>query len=192
MSKSLININRDIATGLDMLKELCMHGEEWDDEEREKFAAEIVKSIVGDEKTFVANVQNIVAFFEHVENDCDRASKYVIDIEKQKRVAQNTVKRMKEYTLAMVKEVSSKLGGKSVDSGDVRISWQKYGEAEPIEIIDETRISHTCFDDVVETRRVLNRDKLRAALKAGEKIEGARIIPQRERINIKTILPKGG
>ena len=191
MGKSLINVSGDIAEKMSMLKELMTL--EWEnDEERETFAKEIVKSIVGDEVTIVHKVQNIAAFMSRVDDDLARARKWKDDINKQIKVAENMIDRIKEYALFVIKAVCKSTGQKYIEDGDVRISYQAYGDKTPLIITDESMIPNSFYDEreeVIKTR-TLNKAKLKAAIQAGEKIEGAYIAPQSESIRIKTVLPK--
>lgn len=190
MKKSLINVSGDIAEKMGMLKELMSI--EWQsDEERETFAKEIVKSIVGDEVTIVHKVQNIAAFLGRVDDDLARARKWKDDINAQIGVAENMKARIKEYALMVLKMVCKSTGQKYIESGDVRISYQAQGDKSPLVITDESMIPHTYFEDIQPPPvRTLNKSKLKAAIQAGERVDGAYIAPQSEGIRIKTILPK--
>jgi len=213
MSKSLINIGKDITDKFEMLNELLT--KEWEsEEEKEIFAAEIVKSIVGDESSFVQKISNIQEFLARVEFDKERAAEWVKDIERQKKIATNMQKRVKEYALYVLKNVCSKIGGKAVDNGTISISYQNQGAKERVKIKDETLIPFKYFDhDVTFTvleenkeaaiealkaiglmphkiEKYVNKDRLLIALQKGKKIEGAEKLPQDEGIRIKNILPK--
>lgn len=191
MSKSLINISTDIAEKMAMLKELMTL--EWsNEEERETFAKEIVKSIVGDEVTMVHKVQNIAAFIGRIDDDVARARRWKDDITAQIGVAENMKSRIKEYALVILKAVCKSTGQKYIEDGDVRISYQAQGDKTPLVITDESMIPNSFYDEheeVVKTR-TLNKARLKEAILAGEKIDGAYIAPQSEGIRIKTVLPK--
>lgn len=191
MGKSLINVSGDIAEKMGMLKELMTL--EWEnEEEREVFAREIVKSIVGDEVTMVHKVQNITAFIDRIDDDVARARKWKDDITKQIGVAENMKARIKEYALFVLKAVCKSTGQKYIEDGDVRISYQPQGDKAPLVITDESMIPNSFYDEreeVIKTR-TLNKARLKEAIQSGVKIEGAYIAPQAEGIRIKTILPK--
>ncbi len=213
MSKSLINIGKDITDKFEMLNELLT--KEWEsEEEKEIFAAEIVKSIVGDESSFVQKISNIQEFLARVEFDKERAAEWVKDIERQKKIATNMQKRVKEYALYVLKHVCEKMGSKAVDNGTIRISYQNQGIKEPVDVFDETLIPYKFFNhditfyvsdsekekaiDALKSVNILphkiekwpDKDRIREAIKSGEKVEGAKILPQDEGIRIKNILPK--
>lgn len=208
MSKSLITASQEYLDKIKMLDTLL--SEQWDNQvEQEKFAQEIVVSLVGDETNMVNKVQNIKSFIDSIDENIERAKAWKKDITRQEKIAENMKERVKDYTLFVLKQIEKRTGQKYIESGDVKISYQAQGKKHRVKITDEKLIPNMYFDveiglrmefneyenfiksfpDFYMLQKEINKDRIINALLAGERVDGAELLPQDEGIRIKTVLP---
>jgi hypothetical protein len=209
---NLINASDNYISGIKMLSELLT--QEWDsEEEKEKFAIEIVQHIAGNEKTIVSKIVNIKSFMDDIQFACEKARSWKKSIDAQIKSAENLEKRLKEYVLNTLKIIESQTGQKEIVDSGVKITYQKQGIKEPVVIDDESLVPNKMkkytitiesneerlFEIqeflrgqsdavVVKIENEPDKDKLREALKSGNIGLGAHIAPQAEGIRIKSTI----
>jgi polyhydroxyalkanoate synthesis regulator phasin len=197
---------------MSLLSELL--SQEWESEdEKQKFAEEIVRSIVGDEKTIAKKVVNIQEVINAIDAQIEKARAWKKDIDRQIKIATNVQERVKEYALECLKIIFARTGQKYVESDGVRISYQAQGHKHPVVIDDDALVSYKYYDTTIsitlpyekmeevismlknngvmtwEEKKTISADRVRSALLNDQKVEGAHIAPQAEGIRIKNVLP---
>jgi hypothetical protein len=103
-------------------------------DEAEAFQSEIVRQIIGDEKTIVTKINGI----DWYRTQLDAAEAAISEKEKQlykvKTAIRNRRDRMKKCLVEVMRKIFSDTGSKQIKNDCTKICLQKHGEKEPVEI----------------------------------------------------------
>jgi len=198
--KTTAMIVADISDGIKDLTEM-INSEEVDNEKVET----LVKKIAGDENKLVYKVLGIKDFLSHIDSQREAMRAWKKRADGAIKKLTGVEKRLKEYTLYNLKKIDK--NGNGIASDGVRIKYQKQGEKEPVIIDEPDKVPFTLseysysikcsFDEHVKLMEFLDgekiayksslapdKDAVKAELKSGKKVNGARLGEQAEGIRI--------
>jgi hypothetical protein len=125
-------------------------------------------------------VDNVVSFHKFVENHLDLIDSQIKELKERKETINNKLNRLNEYVLACLNSANKKEFTGSI------YKIQKVKCPASVEIFDEDKIPLD-YIKVPEPKPTIMKDEIKKALKAGEIIEGARLIENKETLKYKAL-----
>lgn len=143
-----------------------------DDEGMEIAIRDTLEGITGE---FREKAVNLVKFTQNMDADIESLDAEIKRLQSRKKAMTNKKQALREY----LRENMERTGISKIECPLFTITCSKGAEA--VEIDDGTELP----DEYIKTEYTVRRAELKSALKAGEHIDGARLVPGKSSIRIK-------
>lgn len=120
-------------------------------------------------------IEKTMGFLSFLDSQTKRLKTEMDRMRSQKQWADKLNKKIK----AMIADYLQEIGKKTINVGSYKLSLRK---STSVEVIDESRLPDSCLVRTVTVKPSLS--KIKAEIKAGEEIEGAKIV-EKENLQIK-------